>query len=196
MEITDLSILPFPMMQLPFSFCRLKLHYASYEPTIRVLHEKHHALLKEKMLTSLEKDRAVGKVRKEAVKTTLKPLLIILYCACDCICVHMYFCVRSVCSHMCILCGGQRTLFYSQMCWARSLSGLEPIKCARLVDPRHFPVFLPPVLGLQLCATIMNVFIGGVNSSFWGKQFVNWAVSPTLSHLFFLWVQEWFCFLR
>ncbi|KAM7339469.1 hypothetical protein ACRRTK_000084 [Alexandromys fortis] len=70
----------------------LKLHYASYEPTIRVLHEKHHALLKEKMLTSLEKDRAVGKVRKEAVKTTLKPLLIILYCACDCICVHMYFC--------------------------------------------------------------------------------------------------------
>uniref|UniRef100_A0A8C8ULB9 Sperm-associated antigen 16 protein n=1 Tax=Peromyscus maniculatus bairdii TaxID=230844 RepID=A0A8C8ULB9_PERMB len=45
----------------------LKLHYASYEPTIRVLHEKHHALLKEKMLTSLEKDRAVGKVRKETV---------------------------------------------------------------------------------------------------------------------------------
>lgn len=85
------------MMQLPFSFCRLKLHYASYEPTIRVLHEKHHALLKEKMLTSLERDRAVGKVRKEAVKTTLKPLLIILYCACNCICVHMYFCVRSVC---------------------------------------------------------------------------------------------------
>ncbi|XP_075807934.1 sperm-associated antigen 16 protein isoform X2 [Microtus pennsylvanicus] len=39
----------------------LKLHYASYEPTIRVLHEKHHALLKEKMLTSLERDRAVGK---------------------------------------------------------------------------------------------------------------------------------------
>nr|XP_045004045.1 sperm-associated antigen 16 protein isoform X2 [Jaculus jaculus] len=39
----------------------LKLHYASYEPTLRVLHEKHHALLKEKMLTSLERDRAVGK---------------------------------------------------------------------------------------------------------------------------------------
>ncbi|XP_004626767.1 sperm-associated antigen 16 protein [Octodon degus] len=40
----------------------LKLHYASYEPTIRVLHEKHHALLKEKMLASLERDRAVGKI--------------------------------------------------------------------------------------------------------------------------------------
>ncbi|XP_047629379.1 sperm-associated antigen 16 protein isoform X3 [Phacochoerus africanus] len=37
----------------------LKLHYASYEPTIRVLHEKHHALLKQKMLTSLERDRAI-----------------------------------------------------------------------------------------------------------------------------------------
>ncbi|XP_069926328.1 sperm-associated antigen 16 protein isoform X11 [Oryctolagus cuniculus] len=40
----------------------LKLHYASYEPTIRVLHEKHHILLKEKMLTSLERDRAVGQL--------------------------------------------------------------------------------------------------------------------------------------
>uniref|UniRef100_A0A2K6TU40 Sperm associated antigen 16 n=1 Tax=Saimiri boliviensis boliviensis TaxID=39432 RepID=A0A2K6TU40_SAIBB len=40
----------------------LKLHYASYEPTIRVLHEKHHTLLKEKMLTSLERDRAVGQI--------------------------------------------------------------------------------------------------------------------------------------
>ncbi|KAM9663663.1 sperm-associated antigen 16 protein-like [Trichechus inunguis] len=41
---------------------RLKLHYASYEPTIRVLHEKHHTLLKEKMLTSLERDRALGQI--------------------------------------------------------------------------------------------------------------------------------------
>uniref|UniRef100_A0A8C8TVU5 Sperm-associated antigen 16 protein n=1 Tax=Peromyscus maniculatus bairdii TaxID=230844 RepID=A0A8C8TVU5_PERMB len=48
----------------------LKLHYASYEPTIRVLHEKHHALLKEKMLTSLEKDRAVGKI--SGLQATLK----------------------------------------------------------------------------------------------------------------------------
>ncbi|XP_012969111.1 sperm-associated antigen 16 protein isoform X7 [Mesocricetus auratus] len=48
----------------------LKLHYASYEPTIRVLHEKHHALLKEKMLTSLERDQAVGKI--SGLQTTLK----------------------------------------------------------------------------------------------------------------------------
>ncbi|KAB0366541.1 hypothetical protein FD754_010697 [Muntiacus muntjak] len=43
---------------------RLKLHYASYEPAIRVLHEKHHALLKQKMLTSLERDRAIGQVKR------------------------------------------------------------------------------------------------------------------------------------
>ncbi|XP_040150818.2 sperm-associated antigen 16 protein isoform X6 [Ictidomys tridecemlineatus] len=48
----------------------LKLHYASYEPTIRVLHEKHHALLKEKMLTSLERDRAVGQI--SGLQATLK----------------------------------------------------------------------------------------------------------------------------
>ncbi|KAL4666944.1 hypothetical protein H8959_005633 [Pygathrix nigripes] len=40
----------------------LKLHYASYEPTIRVLHEKHHTLLKEKMLTSLERDKVVEQI--------------------------------------------------------------------------------------------------------------------------------------
>ncbi|KAM5228726.1 sperm-associated antigen 16 protein [Ctenodactylus gundi] len=39
----------------------LRLHYASYEPTIRVLHEKHHTLLREKMLASLERDRVVEK---------------------------------------------------------------------------------------------------------------------------------------
>lgn len=92
MKITDVTVLP-------FHFCRLKLHYASYEPTIRVLHEKHHALLKEKMLTSLERDQAVGKVRKGAVKSTLKQFLIIcllcmrLYmytyvCLCGWVCVH------------------------------------------------------------------------------------------------------------
>ncbi|XP_058520955.1 sperm-associated antigen 16 protein isoform X3 [Ochotona princeps] len=48
----------------------LKLHYASYEPTIRVLHEKHHILLKEKMLTSLERDRAIGQV--SGLQETLK----------------------------------------------------------------------------------------------------------------------------
>ncbi|XP_019694187.1 sperm-associated antigen 16 protein isoform X1 [Felis catus] len=48
----------------------LKLHYASYEPTIRVLHEKHHTLLKQKMLTSLERDRAVGQI--SGLQATLK----------------------------------------------------------------------------------------------------------------------------
>ncbi|EPQ17666.1 Sperm-associated antigen 16 protein [Myotis brandtii] len=37
----------------------MKLHYASYEPTIRVLLDKHHTLLRQKMLTSMERDRAV-----------------------------------------------------------------------------------------------------------------------------------------
>nr|XP_025857990.1 sperm-associated antigen 16 protein isoform X3 [Vulpes vulpes] len=48
----------------------LKLHYASYEPTIRVLQEKHHTLLKQKMLTSLERDRAVGQI--SGLQATLK----------------------------------------------------------------------------------------------------------------------------
>ncbi|XP_010614338.1 sperm-associated antigen 16 protein isoform X4 [Fukomys damarensis] len=50
----------------------LKLHYASYAPTIRVLHEKHHTLLKEKMLASLERDRAVGKI--SGLHETLKSM--------------------------------------------------------------------------------------------------------------------------
>ncbi|KAM8791704.1 sperm-associated antigen 16 protein-like [Rhynchonycteris naso] len=37
----------------------LKLHYESYEPTMRVLLEKHQTLQKQKMLTSLQRDRAV-----------------------------------------------------------------------------------------------------------------------------------------
>nr|XP_054113887.1 sperm-associated antigen 16 protein isoform X3 [Callithrix jacchus] len=48
----------------------LKLHYASYEPSLRVLHEKHHTLLKEKMLTSLERDRAVEQI--SGLQETLK----------------------------------------------------------------------------------------------------------------------------
>ncbi|KAM5325223.1 sperm-associated antigen 16 protein [Glossophaga mutica] len=40
----------------------LKLHYASYEPTIRVLLEKHQTLLKQKMMASLERDKAAKKV--------------------------------------------------------------------------------------------------------------------------------------
>ncbi|KAK2492529.1 hypothetical protein MC885_015484 [Smutsia gigantea] len=50
----------------------LKLHYASYEPTIRVLHEKHHTLLKQKMLTSLERDRAVGQI--SGLQATLRDM--------------------------------------------------------------------------------------------------------------------------
>ncbi|XP_066202207.1 sperm-associated antigen 16 protein isoform X2 [Saccopteryx leptura] len=42
----------------------LKLHYASYEPTIRVLLEKHQTLLKQKMLTSLQRDRAAEQRRE------------------------------------------------------------------------------------------------------------------------------------
>lgn len=60
MEITDLTELPFKM---PFIFHRLKLHYASYEPTIRVLLEKHQTLLKQKMMASLERDKAGKKVK-------------------------------------------------------------------------------------------------------------------------------------
>uniref|UniRef100_A0A8D2LYH4 Sperm-associated antigen 16 protein n=1 Tax=Varanus komodoensis TaxID=61221 RepID=A0A8D2LYH4_VARKO len=42
---------------------RLKTHYASYEPMLRQLHEKYEILLREKMLTSLERDRVVGQVK-------------------------------------------------------------------------------------------------------------------------------------
>ncbi|KFW06270.1 Sperm-associated antigen 16 protein, partial [Eurypyga helias] len=41
---------------------RLKAHYESYEPTLRQLSEKYQTTLRQKMLTSLERDRAVGQV--------------------------------------------------------------------------------------------------------------------------------------
>ncbi|XP_019378945.1 PREDICTED: sperm-associated antigen 16 protein isoform X2 [Gavialis gangeticus] len=41
---------------------RLKTHYASYEPMLRQLTEKYQAVLRQKMLTSLERDRAIGQV--------------------------------------------------------------------------------------------------------------------------------------
>nr|XP_033802627.1 sperm-associated antigen 16 protein isoform X2 [Geotrypetes seraphini] len=41
---------------------RLKTHYASYEPLLRQLHEKYEMLLRQKMLTSLERDRVVGQI--------------------------------------------------------------------------------------------------------------------------------------
>lgn len=138
MKITDVTILPFLMMQLAFHFCRLKLHYASFEPTIRVLHEKHHALVKEKMLTSLERDRAVGKVRKGVA--TLKQLLII-----GLLCIQLYMCTYVclcgwVCDHkgVCIY-GGQRTSCFIcrhtvYLFWVRSFIGLELTIYVRQVD--------------------------------------------------------------
>ncbi|XP_067154599.1 sperm-associated antigen 16 protein isoform X1 [Apteryx mantelli] len=41
---------------------RLKTHYASYEPVLKQLTEKYQSTLRQKMLTSLERDRAVGQV--------------------------------------------------------------------------------------------------------------------------------------
>ncbi|KAM6200699.1 sperm-associated antigen 16 protein [Sarcoramphus papa] len=41
---------------------RLKAHYASYEPVLKQLTEKYQTTLRQKMLTSLERDRAVGQV--------------------------------------------------------------------------------------------------------------------------------------
>ncbi|XP_069839308.1 sperm-associated antigen 16 protein [Dendropsophus ebraccatus] len=51
---------------------RLKTHYASYEPLLRQLHEKYQTVLRQKMLTSLERDRAVGEVT--GLQATLKSL--------------------------------------------------------------------------------------------------------------------------
>ncbi|XP_073489674.1 sperm-associated antigen 16 protein [Aquarana catesbeiana] len=51
---------------------RLKVHYASYEPLLRQLHEKYQTVLRQKMLTSLERDRAVGEVT--GLQATLRNL--------------------------------------------------------------------------------------------------------------------------
>ncbi|KAF7243732.1 Sperm-associated antigen 16 protein [Varanus komodoensis] len=51
---------------------RLKTHYASYEPMLRQLHEKYEILLREKMLTSLERDRVVGQIT--GLQATLQSL--------------------------------------------------------------------------------------------------------------------------
>eukprot|EP00112_Aurelia_sp_Birch-Aquarium-sp1_P019591 Seg4873.1 transcript_id=Seg4873.1/GoldUCD/mRNA.D3Y31 product="Sperm-associated antigen 16 protein" protein_id=Seg4873.1/GoldUCD/D3Y31 len=42
---------------------RLKQHYASYEPTLKTLKHKYEVAMKEKLLTKLERDRAVGQVQ-------------------------------------------------------------------------------------------------------------------------------------
>ena len=49
---------------------RLKNHYSSYEPTLKHLKQKYETAMKEKMLTKLERDRAVGQVH--GLKSTLK----------------------------------------------------------------------------------------------------------------------------
>uniref|UniRef100_A0A669QJ60 Sperm associated antigen 16 n=1 Tax=Phasianus colchicus TaxID=9054 RepID=A0A669QJ60_PHACC len=41
---------------------RLKAHYASYEPVLKQLTEKYQSALRQKMLTGLERDRAVGQM--------------------------------------------------------------------------------------------------------------------------------------
>uniref|UniRef100_A0A8C5MLK1 Sperm associated antigen 16 n=1 Tax=Leptobrachium leishanense TaxID=445787 RepID=A0A8C5MLK1_9ANUR len=51
---------------------RLKEHYASYEPLLRQLHEKYQTVLRQKMLTSLERDRAIGEVT--GLQATLRNL--------------------------------------------------------------------------------------------------------------------------
>ncbi|XP_036410913.1 sperm-associated antigen 16 protein [Megalops cyprinoides] len=42
---------------------RLKKHYASYEPALTALRDKYQAALKQKMLVSLERDRALGQLQ-------------------------------------------------------------------------------------------------------------------------------------
>ncbi|XP_041432811.1 sperm-associated antigen 16 protein isoform X2 [Xenopus laevis] len=51
---------------------KLKEHYTSYEPLLRQLHEKYETVLRQKMLISLERDRAVGQVT--GLQATLRNL--------------------------------------------------------------------------------------------------------------------------
>ncbi|XP_069790046.1 sperm-associated antigen 16 protein isoform X3 [Narcine bancroftii] len=51
---------------------RLKKHYATFEPTLRKITEKYNTALKHKMLTSLEKDRAL--VQISSLQATLRSL--------------------------------------------------------------------------------------------------------------------------
>ncbi|XP_053803294.1 sperm-associated antigen 16 protein isoform X2 [Vidua chalybeata] len=48
--------------RLIFDLKRLKAHYASYEPMLKQLSEKYQNSLTQKMLTSLERDKAMGQV--------------------------------------------------------------------------------------------------------------------------------------
>lgn len=49
---------------------KLRKHYGSYEPTLRHLKQKYETAMKEKMLTKLERDRAVGQV--QGLQSTLR----------------------------------------------------------------------------------------------------------------------------
>eukprot|EP00057_Strongylocentrotus_purpuratus_P034520 XP_795557.3 PREDICTED: sperm-associated antigen 16 protein [Strongylocentrotus purpuratus] len=51
---------------------RLKRHYGSYEPTLQQLKQKYEAVMKERMLAKLERDRAVNQV--SALQATLRSL--------------------------------------------------------------------------------------------------------------------------
>ncbi|XP_070536326.1 sperm-associated antigen 16 protein-like [Ptychodera flava] len=51
---------------------RLKKHYTAYEPTLKQLKHKYEVAMKEKMLSKLERDRAVGQV--VGLQSTLKNL--------------------------------------------------------------------------------------------------------------------------
>ena len=51
---------------------RLKRHYQQYEPTLQQLKKKYEVAMKEKMLSKLEKDRAVGQV--SGLQNTLKSM--------------------------------------------------------------------------------------------------------------------------
>ena len=55
-----------------FLCLRLRAHYAAYEPTLRQLKQKYESAMKEKMLSRLERDRAVGQV--QGLQATLKNL--------------------------------------------------------------------------------------------------------------------------
>uniref|UniRef100_A0A8C4RY70 Sperm-associated antigen 16 protein n=1 Tax=Erpetoichthys calabaricus TaxID=27687 RepID=A0A8C4RY70_ERPCA len=53
---------------------RVKKHYASYEPALKQLNDKYKTALKQKMLTSLERDRAVAEVTGlQATLRNVKP---------------------------------------------------------------------------------------------------------------------------
>lgn len=43
---------------------RVRAHYAQYEPTIKELRAKYEVLMKEKMLTRLERDRVLARLQE------------------------------------------------------------------------------------------------------------------------------------